>query len=89
MLSLARRLVRHLGYRAVALDAPDHGDRVDPAAAEVARSRLHERIAVGRDGAAGGIRLDEDQARAWAERTRRGVAEWKALVDDLAATDGL
>ena len=30
VLGLARRFVRHLGYSAVALDAPGHGERTDP-----------------------------------------------------------
>jgi dienelactone hydrolase len=30
LLALARRLVRHLGYAAVAIDAPHHGERLPP-----------------------------------------------------------
>ena len=77
VLSLGRRLVRHLGYRAVAIDAPGHGDRVtDPGAAEQARKRLEGAIASGK-----GMVLTAEDAKAWAERTRRGVAEWKAVTD--------
>lgn len=79
VLSLARRLVRHLGYRAVAIDAPGHGDRItDDAAAEAARTRLEQAIASGK-----GMRLTAEDAAAWAERSRRGVAEWQAVVDHL------
>jgi len=49
VLGLARRFVRHLGYSAVALDAPGHGERI----------------------------------REWVERTARGMAEWRALLDRL------
>ena len=77
VLSLGRRLVRHLGYRAVAIDAPGHGDRVtDHAAAEKARERLGAAIASGQP-----MRLTAEDATAWAERTTRGGAEWKAVVD--------
>jgi dienelactone hydrolase len=86
VLDLARRFVRHLQFSAVALDAPGHGDRVvDPEAAERQRRALRERMAAGP-----GARprtLDAGQAAARAEQTRKGVLEWKALLDDLD-TDG-
>jgi alpha-beta hydrolase superfamily lysophospholipase len=86
VLTLARRLVRHLGYTAVALDAPGHGDRVtDPEAARRRRRALEDRIAAGPGGGAPG--LDPAEAREWAERTAKGVAEWKALLDQLEAAD--
>ena len=82
VLGLARTFVRHLGVTVVALDAPGHGDRVtDRAAAEAARARLQSRIAERK----GAMELSPEEARAWTERTRAGVAEWKALVDDLEA----
>lgn len=89
VLGLARRFVRHLGYAAVAIDAPGHGDRVtDPEAAAEARRHLEARIQAG--GADGrGLQMTGEQAQAWVERTNRGVAEWKALVDDLESIDGL
>jgi dienelactone hydrolase len=84
VLALGRRFVRHLGFSAVALDAPGHGDRiVDPEAAERRRRALEERLAAG---PSGGPRVfDTGDAAAWVERTRKGVAEWKALLDDLDA----
>ena len=82
VLGLARRFVRHLGVTAVALDAPGHGDRVtDPAAAEAARKRLESRIAA----RTGAMDLSPEEAKAWVARTRDGVKEWRALVDDLEA----
>jgi dienelactone hydrolase len=84
VLELARRFVSHLGFSAVALDAPDHGERVvDPEAAEWARRALRERLIAGPD--AGPRTFDAEQAAAMAERTRKGVLEWKALLDDLEA----
>ena len=90
VLSLARRLVRHLGYGAVAIDAPDHGDRVaDPEAAEKARRRLQRQIAGGRRPGATPqpIANDPKAAEAWVRRTETGVAEWRALVDALEKED--
>lgn len=83
VLGLARRFVRHLGYSAVALDAPGHGERVtDPEAAERQRRDLQARIA---SGARSPRQFDPEEARAWTERTTGGVGEWKALLDDLDA----
>jgi pimeloyl-ACP methyl ester carboxylesterase len=82
VLGLARRFVRHLGYAAVALDAPGHGDRItDEAAATEARRNLERRIASGPTGRP--FEIPPDQAKAWVERTRGGVAEWKVLLDHL------
>src|ERR1700747_119409 len=39
VLGLARRLVRHRGYAAVALDAPEHGERITDKEAARARRR--------------------------------------------------
>lgn len=82
VLALGRRFVRHLGFSAVALDAPDHGERVvDREAAERQRQALQARIAAGPG--AGPRPFDPSMAAAWEERTRKGVAEYKALLDEL------
>lgn len=85
VLSLGRRLVRHLGYAAVAIDAPDHGDRItDPEAARTAQRNLQRRIAAGRrSDEPAPMASDPDAARAWQERTTTGVAEWKAALDEM------
>jgi hypothetical protein len=89
VLALARTFVRHLGVSVAALDAPGHGDRVTPemkAAADKQRERLGARIAAGqREGRAQRMEMGPEEAKAWVERTTNGVAEWKALVDDLQA----
>ncbi len=82
VLGLARRLVRHLGYSAVALDAPGHGERsADPEEAERRRQAIQARIAAGPG--AGGVALGPEEAREWVERTTKGIAEWHALLDSL------
>ena len=82
VLGLARRFVRHLGYSTVALDAPGHGERVtDPEAAERRRQALQARIAAGPGG--GDLEFGLDEATEWVDRTTKGVAEWRALLDDL------
>jgi pimeloyl-ACP methyl ester carboxylesterase len=89
VLSLARTFVRHLGVSVAALDAPGHGDRVTPelrAAADTQRERLGARIAAGqREGRAQPMEMSPEEAKAWVDRTTRGVTEWKALIDDLQA----
>lgn len=82
VLALARRFVRHLGYSAVALDAPGHGDRVtDAAEADRRRQVLQSRIAAG--GGAAVQSFTTAEADEWIQRTIAGGAEWRALLDDL------
>jgi hypothetical protein len=87
VLRLARTFVRHLGVSVAAIDAPGHGDRiVDKAAAEEAQRRLGGRIAAGqREGRAVPMEMSAAEGKAWVDRTTNGVAEWKALLDDLQA----
>lgn len=85
VLGLGRRFVRHLGYSAVALDAPGHGDRVtDPEGAALRRRNLEARIAAGPGGETA---FPPEEAQAWVERTRKGGAEWKALLDHLETSE--
>ncbi len=84
ILALARSLVRHLGYAAVALDAPGHGDRVtDPEAADRTRRELQGRIVAARRGQRRPLTFTDERAAEWTERTRKGSAEWSALLDAL------
>ncbi len=82
VVGLARRFVRHLGFAAVALDAPGHGERVkDPEGLEKSRARLQRQIEAGPTGRP--FEIPPEEAKAWVKRTEGGVKEWKALVDDL------
>jgi dienelactone hydrolase len=86
VLGLARRLVRHRGYAAVALDAPEHGERItDKDAARARRRAVQARIDEG-PGTAPPRRMDANQATGFAGRMLNHVGELRALVDDLVST---
>jgi dienelactone hydrolase len=78
VLSLARRLARHLGVGAVAIDAPDHGDRRSEPQDSPAPTEMRRRVAS----------MSPEQAKAMAERNQLGVAEWRATLDALQETPG-
>jgi dienelactone hydrolase len=83
ILGLARGLVRHLGYAAVAIDAPGHGDRItDPEAAAAARRRLEGALTNG-GSASGPVTWGSEQARQLRDQAARGVGEWSQVLDDL------
>lgn len=84
---MARRFVRHLGYTAVAIDAPEHGDRVtDPDKAARRRQALEAWIEAGRAGGPAERMFGAEEVAAWSERTEKGGAEWRALLDELDAS---
>jgi len=86
VLGLARRLVRHRGYAAVALDAPEHGERItDEEAARARRRSVQARIDQG-PGAGLPMVMDANQRAGFAARMGTHVGELTALVDDLATT---
>lgn len=77
---LAIQLVRNLGIGVVALDAPNHGDRIaDKDAAARARD------AAVRAARSGGARraMDPEAMKEYAKRIQMHVEEWKALLDAL------
>jgi pimeloyl-ACP methyl ester carboxylesterase len=73
VLRLARSLVRHRGYAAVAIDAPDHGDRGTPEG----MARLREQIVSGQFGAEQRRRMEMNGALA--------AREWRATLDAMEA----
>ncbi len=76
---LAVQLVTNLGVGVVALDAPNHGDRiVDQEAAEAARAQMLKAARAGGRRAA-----DPEALKAMFKRTQMHVEEWKALLDTL------
>jgi dienelactone hydrolase len=83
VLELARQLVTNLGVGVVALDAPEHGDRVtdpDAAARTLAALSRGDRDARQRT-------LGRAARAAMAERAAVHVAEWRALLDQLQADE--
>ncbi len=86
VLGLARRLVRHRGYAAVALDAPEHGERItDKEAARARRRSVQARIDEG-PGAGLPLVTDAKGAAGFASRMATHVGELTALVDELIST---
>ena len=80
---LAVQLAQNLGVGVVALDAPNHGDRItDPDAAKRARDAAVRAASEGR-----GLRLDPKVRDAMAARVAMHVAEWRALLDALQTDD--
>jgi len=79
VLAIARRLVRHHGYAAVAIDAPDHGDRVTPEEAARARESL-------RPNPTGPLREpSSERLKRMTARTEQATQEWKAVLDAVSA----
>jgi dienelactone hydrolase len=76
VLSLARRLVRHHGYAAIAIDAPEHGDRITPEEAARARERGPRPI-----------EMTPEAQRRIASRSALAVTEWKATLDAAQSLD--
>ena len=86
VLGLARRLVRHQGYAAVALDAPEHGERIsDKEAARARRRSVQARIDQG-PGAGLPVVTQANQPFGFPDRMSAHVGELRALVDDLVST---
>ena len=86
VLGLARQLVRHCGYAAVAIDAPGHGDRVsreDRARAAAARQEREARR--GRGEALPEANVNDPYPR----RFQQAVAEWRATLDAVEQLDGV
>jgi hypothetical protein len=83
VLALARQLVAELGVGVVALDAPEHGDRItDPSEAAARLAAL-----TSRDREVRRRYLGAEARAAMAERARAHVGEWRALLDVLGTDE--
>jgi dienelactone hydrolase len=78
VLSLGRRLARHLGYGSVAIDAPAHGDRRNEPEERIEPQQMRQRIAS----------MTGAQQAEISARNELAVGEWRALLDALQATPG-
>lgn len=76
IVALAHHLVRHLGYAAVCIDAPGHGDRVTPEERAALRRRLL--------GADPSQRTDRGNTAApYLASFSQGVEDWRVVLDDV------
>jgi len=75
VLALARRLVRHLGFAAAAIDGPMHGDRVE-GGHDLTLDELRKRMAA-------------EGAQAAQERFRAARSEWSTTLTALREVDGV
>jgi len=83
--ALARQLVRHQRYAAVAIDAPGHGDRLTPEQREqVAEQGRVTREIQARGGPLSGAGPPADP---FPPRFLQGVEEWKATLDAVEELD--
>jgi pimeloyl-ACP methyl ester carboxylesterase len=78
----ARAYARHLGYATLAIDAPNHGDRISREEAEAFARDVGARV---RGEVAAG--WTPERLRQMAERTRQAVPEWKAALDAAEGFD--
>jgi dienelactone hydrolase len=76
ILAMARGVVRHRGYAAMALDAPRHGERMTPEDAERYRAML-------RDFKGRLPSLSDEQLRAARATVPQAIAEWKAALNAI------
>ncbi len=83
VLGLARRFVRHLGATAVAIDAPNHGERIVDAEQAAELRRDLERRVRGAEGASSSPRPMPRDPVAYAEAHARARREWSTLLDLL------
>lgn len=83
LLSLARRLVRHHGYAAAAIDAPGHGERQPPEDVE-RQNELRSALQRGQ-----GRPVSSDRMRQMTERGAQVSGEWKAVLDALLPLPGI
>ena len=83
VLDLARRMVSKHGYAVAAIDAPGHGERVTPEAAERMRQRIAAAMQRGPGAGSGGVAMNEDQRKSMVKGAQMAVAEWKATLDAL------
>jgi dienelactone hydrolase len=75
VLSLARRIVRHLGYAAAAIDGPMHGDRID-GGHDLTLDSLRQQMA---------LRSQEEVANLF----RAARTEWQETLTALKQVDGV
>ena len=78
---LAVQLVQNLGVAVIALDAPNHGDRV--ADKEAAKKAREAAVAAAASGESRRRAINPEAMAAMMKRTQMHVDEWKALVDVL------
>jgi len=78
----ARQYAQRLGYATLAIDAPDHGDRISREQAAKLAAEVGARVR-----GEPGTGFSADMLKTMAERSRRAVPEWKAALDAAQGFD--